>query len=463
MSSSTSDTAPEYGLPSLLDAQRQYFSSGVTLPIEFRLDALERLASGLEDRRDELLDALASDLGKPKIEAYLAEVYFLISEIRRFLKKLKRWTRPQSVGNPFYFWPAKSEIRLEPLGTSLVVSPWNYPAQLALGPAVASIAAGNTVLLKPSELAPATSSFLKELIGSVFPEEHFSVVTGGVELGKELLEQSFDTWFYTGSEKVGRMYAEAAARDLSPITLELGGKCPCILAEDADLKISAERIAATKFYNAGQTCIAPDFALVPAGKLDEFVSILRETLERFYPEFPSPDLARVVNDSHFERLSNLLSPDAIRIGQDVRESRYFAPTLLPDSTWESPAMEDEIFGPILPILAYEDLEEALKKVAARPSPLALYAFSNEKSTLEKIARAVPSGSVCFNDAIKQATNLKLPFGGVGASGMGRYRGRFGLETFSYKRAYTRRWLCKDLFAVHPPYGDQFEKMKKLLK
>lgn len=463
MSDLPDDTDPRYGLPEKVDAQRQFFSSGATRSVEFRLQSLELLGAELEKRRDALLDALAEDLGKPKVEAHLAEVFFLLSEIRLFLKRLKRWLRPVPVRNPFYFWPARSEIRLEPLGTSLVVSPWNYPAQLALGPAIASLAAGNAVLLKPSELVPATAAFLEVLVNSSFPPEHFHVVTGGADLGKEILKQKFDVWFYTGSESVGRLYAEAAARSLSPITLELGGKCPAIVASDADLEIAIERIALGKFFNAGQTCIAPDYALVPEELADRFTAQLHKKLKQFFPESPSPDLARIVNTAHFDRLAALLTPDAIREGESDRESRYFAPTLLPNSNWDAPAMQEEIFGPILPVVSYSDLDEALGVVASRPSPLALYAFSRDRDTLEWIAAAVPSGSVCFNDTLKQATNLHLPFGGVGDSGMGRYRGRFGLETFSNRRAYTRRWFTKDPFAIKPPYGNRFESLKKFLK
>ena len=463
MEDSPEITVGEYDLPSLLDAQREFFVSGKTRPLKFRQEKLQRLEEILRDRTEDLLDALSKDLGKPSVEAYVAEVYFLLAELKLFRRKLHRWAKPKRAGQPFYFFPSINEVRLEPYGTSLVVAPWNYPAQLALGPAIGAIAAGNVVIIKPSEHAPATAQYLADIIGEVFDPEHVSVMQGGVETGKALLDANFDIWFYTGGEKVGRLYAEAAAKCLSPIVLELGGKCPCIIDDNADLDATVERIAATKFYNAGQTCIAPDFVAVPQNLKTPFIEKLLAALKEFYPESPSPDLARIVNESHFDRLNELVSDSAIQIGASDRSSLYFAPTILPDVTWDSAAMHEEIFGPVLPVLSYDDLGELLQEIGQKPTPLALYAFSRNRDMLESIATAVPSGSVCFNDAIKQATNLHLPFGGTGASGMGRYRGETSLQTFSYTRSYTRRWFLKDPFLLKPPYKNKLEQLRKFLK
>ncbi len=452
-----------YDLPAILESQERFFSSQQTRSIAFRKEGLQRLADGIEARTDEILDALSSDLGKPGVEAFVSEVYFTLSEIRHFLKHLKRWAKPTKVRSPYFFFPAQSEIRHEPFGTSLIVAPWNYPFQLSLSPLVASVAAGNCVVLKPSELAPATAALLESLIKEAFEPEHVTVVTGGVEVGKGLLELPFKHWLYTGSEKVGRLYAEAAAKHLAPIVLELGGKCPCVLDTEIDLDQSVERIAATKFFNAGQTCISPDFVVIPEELHDDFVEKLKVVLEDYFVDPKAPDLARLVSDSHYERLKKLISDDAIQVGEDDEAKRLLAPRILPRASWDSPAMADEIFGPVLPVICYREIDEALQRLSDLPSPLALYVFSRDKSFQEKIAAAIQSGSIGFNDALKQITVLGLPFGGVGASGMGRYRGKAGFDAFTYARSVTRRYFFKDFFAIKPPYGNQLEKMRKYLK
>ncbi|MEM1441929.1 MAG: aldehyde dehydrogenase family protein [Verrucomicrobiota bacterium] len=455
--------SPDYDLKALLEAQRAYFRHGSTKSINFRKDRLRGLERELVRRSDDLLEALASDLGKPALEAYVSEVFFSIAEVRLFVKKLSKWAKPKRVGNPFYYLPARSEVRFEPFGNTLIVAPWNYPVQLSLSPLIAAVAAGNTVLLKPSELAPASSAILAEIIKAVFNPQHVAVVEGGPEVGKELLEQSFDFWFYTGSERIGKLYAEAAAKDLSPIALELGGKCPVVVGSDAPIAQTAERIVANKFFNAGQTCIAPDFVLIPSERQGEFVEAAKSALEAAYTEGGKENLARIVNRSHYDRIHALIPEETIRVGEDDPEDLFLAPTLIPYTDWDCLSMKEEIFGPVLPIIPYHDLEEELARLARMPSPLALYAFSKSDEFLELVAATVPSGSVCFNDAIKQATNLELPFGGVGASGKGRYRGRAGFETFSYQRPYTKRWFWQDPFLVKPPYGDRLESLRKMMK
>ncbi|MFT5468443.1 MAG: aldehyde dehydrogenase (NAD+) [Verrucomicrobiales bacterium] len=442
----------------LLDRQTEFFRSGQTKEIAFRIERLKKLGSELERRSDDLLAALDADLGKPPVEAYTSEIYFVLSEIRLFVRKLKRWARPRRVRSPFYHWPARSEIRLEPRGKALIVAPWNYPAQLSLGPLIAAVAAGNVVLLKPSELAPATAKFLAELISSVFNPGHVAVIEGGPEIGEALMEHPFDHWFFTGSERVGRLYATAAARHLAPITLELGGKCPCVVSDDVSLERTVERLLVAKFSNAGQTWIAPDFVLIDESILQEFVDRMSSALSSCYAD-STDDLARIASDHHYERLQKLIPDDAVRIGADRREGLHLAPTIIPDASWNSPAMQEEIFGPILPVIGYADLDDALRHLSRLPAPLAL---SKDRSTLEKVAAALPSGSVCFNDALKQATNLNLPFGGVGPSGMGRYRGRSGFETFSYQRAVTRRSFARDPFLIKPPYEGKLERLRKFL-
>lgn len=450
-------------LKALAEAQGAYFREGNTLPISFRLERLQGLETILNRRIDDLLDALKSDLGKPAVEGYMSEVYFTLLEIRLFLKKLRKWSRPKRVGHPFFILPARSEIRREPYGRALIVAPWNYPLQIALSPLIAAVAAGNTVILKPSELCPASSRILSEIIREAFNPQHVAVVEGGPDVGKALLEMPFETCFFTGSERVGREYAKAAARNLAPLTLELGGKCPCIVLEDAPLESTVERLLATKFYNAGQTCMAPDFALVPEKLRDKFVEQARSTLEKFYSQDMASDLATMIHRSHYDRMASLCDEETIQVGEDDLESLRFAPRLLPHATWKSTAMQEEVFGPVLPIMGYTNLEQTIKELRDRPAPLALYIFSKSKEKTEMILKETQSGSVCINDAFKQAINLELPFGGVGASGMGRYRGKYGFETFTYARAVTRRTFWKDPFFSPPPYEGLIERLRKYVK
>lgn len=459
----TDPSPSDHDLADLVARQRAFFDSGATRPLRFRLDALGRLETVIQRDTDRILDALAADLGKPPLEAFLAEVHFVISEIRLFRRKLRRWAKPRRVGHPYYLLPARSEIRREPYGVALVVAPWNYPLQLSLSPLVAAVAAGNTVVLKPSEFAPATADYLAGLVAEVFGPAHVSVVAGDAGVGGRLLGLPFDFWFYTGSERVGRLYASAAAERLAPAVLELGGKCPCVVAEDADLSLVVPRIVEAKFFNAGQTCVAPDFVAVAESRRSELVDGLREQLARCYGTGTPTDLARIVNRRHYDRLLGLVSGDAVRIGEDDPGRLLLAPRLLADARWDDAAMHEEIFGPVLPVMGYRSLDDLLARLAARPSPLALYAFSKSRTTLERIAAAVPSGSVCFNDAAKQALNLGLPFGGIGASGMGRYRGKAGFETFAWQRPVMRRFWVKDVFSSLPPYGGKLERFRKWLK
>lgn len=457
------DDCSVYDLAGIVGIQKQFFASGTSRNLAYRLERLARLEHEITQQGTALLAALASDLGKPALEAYVAEYHFVLTEIRLFRKKLARWTRPQRVGTPFYFLPARSEIRREPYGVALIVAPWNYPFQLSLSPLVAAVAAGNCVVLKPSELAPATASFLARLIATVFEPDHVTVVEGGPALGEILLEQPFDFWFYTGSEKIGRLYAEAGARTLSPVALELGGKCPCLIDTDIDLALTIERILIAKFFNAGQTCIAPDFVLVPESLKESFLATAQEMLTASYGEQNRDDLASIVSEAHYRRLEGLSTPEEIRIGDDDPASRRLAPRLLPDVDWDAPAMQEEIFGPLLPVIGYRSLDETLQRLSRLPSPLALYVFSRNCDVRERIAAAIRSGSICFNDALKQATNLGLPFGGVGPSGMGRYRGRAGFECFTYARSVTRRFFLRDFFVAKPPYDNQLDQLRKVLK
>lgn len=442
---------------------REFWRSGATRPLPFRLEALARLEAAVIAETDAILAALDSDLGKPGLEAWLAEVHFVLTEIRLFRKRLRRWAKPRQVGNPFFIFPARSEIRREPHGVVLIAAPWNYPFQLSLSPLIAAVAGGNCVVLKPSELAPATAAILAKILSDVFEPGHVTVLCGGPETGAALLEEPFDLFFYTGSERVGRLYATAAARHLAPVVLELGGKCPCLLTDDVDLDLAVPRIVSAKWFNAGQTCVAPDFVLVPESKREALVAKTRSVLEQAYGTGIPRDLAKIVNESHYQRVLSVCQGEVVIVGEDDPVTRILAPRFLPNAGWDDPAMHEEIFGPVLPMVGYTDLEATLDRLAAMPAPLALYVFSGDSATLDRIADAVASGSVCFNDAVKQAVNLALPFGGVGASGMGRYRGRAGFETFTWTRSVTRRFWVKDFFLTLPPYGKTLAWMRRWMK
>jgi aldehyde dehydrogenase (NAD+) len=434
-------------LESLLDSQRQFFAAGGTRAPAMRLEALARLRQTLEQRKAPLLDALAEDLGKPPVEAFLAEYYFLMQEIRLVERSLRRWLKPRRARSPVWFWPCSNRIRLEPRGCSLVMSPWNYPVQLALAPLIASVAAGNTIVLKPSELAPAAEAFTRDLVADCFVPEHAAVVTGGPDISAQLIAQHFDFVFFTGSTRVGRLVARAAAEHLTPHILELGGKCPCIVHPSADLDITARRILTAKLFNAGQTCFSPDHVLVHEDIRQDLTSALVDALERYPWE---RELARIVNRSHYDRLQALIEEPAHAKGEDDPERLHIAPRILPAATRESPIMQEEIFGPLLPVLGYQDEATLFDSLKRQPAPLALYCFARDRGFTEALIGAVPSGGVGINDCGKQAANLDLPFGGVGASGHGRYRGRHGIEAFSYQRAVTRRWFTPDPFEVNPP-------------
>ena len=454
-------SAPD--ISSLFCTQEKFFASGATRALSFRRETLKRLCQEVERRSDDIIAALRSDLSRPPVETWLSEIYFVLNEGRHLDRNLEKWAKPVRTGQPLFFLPARSEYRHEPQGRILIAGAWNYPLQLSLCPLMGAVAAGNCVVLKPSEHAPATSTLLAELIGSVFSPEHVAVVEGGPDTGAALLDLPFDHFFCTGGENIGRRFAEAAAKHLVPATLELGGKCPCLVDKGLNLARAVERIAWGKFFNAGQTCVAPDFVLVPEDDREEFVHLLQAQLERCYRENPCDELASIVNDHHYQRLRRLIPPEAIVIGEDEPEARFLAPRVIPNASWDSPAMQEEVFGPILPIIGYSSLDEALEKMRRLPAPLALYCFSESSATCEKVAGSMSSGAVCFNDVGKPTLNTMLPFGGVGPSGYGRYHGEAGFKNFSYERAYVHRSLLRDPFLILPPYKGRLAFVRRFLK
>ena len=449
----------------IAERQRRFFRTDATRDLAFRKRQLRALRDMLTGNEAEILDAMKRDLGRPPMEAWNSEIGLLLGEIDTALGRLDRWARPKRIATPLLLQPGSSRIVPEPFGTCLVIGPWNYPLYLVLAPAIAALAAGNCVVLKPSELAPATSALTARMIGETFDPDFLAVVEGGVEPTQALLAQKFDYVFYTGSTKVGRIVMAAAAEHLTPVTLELGGKNPCIVAADADMQTAARRIAWGKFFNAGQTCIAPDFVLVPRAAEKELVDALKSAIRDFYGEDPaaSPDYARIVNKRHFDRLAGFLDRGTVVAGGATdRDARYFAPTVVTGVTWDDPVMEGEIFGPILPVIATDDLDAEIEALRDRPKPLALYVFTADRDHADTVLARLSSGGAAVNDVFAQMLNPKLPFGGVGESGMGAYRGKTGFDTFSHHRAVARRATWPDPSLKYPPYRMPLAMMKRLM-
>ena len=448
-------------LASLKESQRAYFDSGETRDFSYRKSALQRLENVLVKHRDEMLEALDKDLGKPGVEAYLAEYYFLLQELRLIRKSMVKWLKSRKAKSPVYFLPCSSQLRRDPYGRVLILAPWNYPLQLSLSPLIAAVAAGNTVVLKPSEMAPACEQLLVRILSEAFAPEHVAVVTGNVDVANELMDQAFDFVFFTGSTHVGKKVAAKAAHSLTPNIMELGGKCPCVVDASVKVEVAAQRILTGKFFNGGQTCFAPDYVVVAP----EVEGELLEAMQRILSQTPwDREMARVVNERHYARLAGLIPESAIKFGEDDELQLRLAPRLLPNVSWEDEVMQSEIFGPLLPVLTYSDYEDLLSHLRSYGSPLALYIFSQDVDMQERLMRDIASGGVCINDTMKQGSNLDIPFGGVGDSGYGRYRGKAGVHAFSYERAVVKKptW-GPDWFELTPPYGDKLNWLKRFLR
>ena len=444
----------ELRLPERLGRLRRTYESGRTRPPGWRRDQLSALKRMLLEGEQALLDALHTDLGRAPTESWAAELGLVGSELDHTLKHLDRWIEPEKVSTPLINKPADARIRREPLGVVLIIGPWNYPFQLTVGPLVAALAAGNCALVKPSELAPATSSVVAELLPRYVEEDAVCVVEGGVEVSTELLKQRFDHIFYTGGAAVGRIVMRSAAEHLTPVTLELGGKSPCFVDAGVDLSTTARRIVWGKFLNAGQTCVAPDYLLVQEKLTQPLLGQLRKALRAFYGSDPksSPDYARIINGRHFDRLQGLMAGGRVAIGgESCPEERYIAPTVLTEVDLESPVMSEEIFGPLLPMVPVADVREAIGFINERPKPLALYLFSKDARAQQRVVEETSSGGVCVNDTIMHLACPELPFGGVGPSGMGAYHGRAGFETFSHRKSVLTKGMMLDPSVRYPPY------------
>jgi aldehyde dehydrogenase (NAD+) len=444
-------------IPDIVHDLREGYRSGVLRDVESRRGQLRRLRALFVEQEERLIDALVADVGKPRIEAYTTEIAFTVNEIDHTLKHLEAWTKPTKVKMPLTLKPGSATLRPEPLGTVCIIAPWNYPVQLLFAPLVPALAAGNTAVLKPSEVTPSVSALVDELVLKYFDASTVSVVTGAVDETTALLGERFDHIFYTGNGTVGRVVMRAAAEHLTPVTLELGGKSPAIVAADANIAIAAKRIAWAKFLNAGQTCVAPDYVLVEESAEEELLAALAGAVTSFYGNDPrqSNDYARIVNERHHDRLTRLLDDggfDATVIGgTGDRGSRYLAPTIVAGVKPDAAIMQDEIFGPILPVLPVADIDEAIRFVNERAKPLALYAFSGDDDTLQHVVANTSAGGVTLNHAVLHLAVPGLPFGGVGESGMGSYHGKAGFDTFSHSKAVLDKPTRPDPALMYPPY------------
>lgn len=442
-------------------AQKAFFHSGKTLDYTFRRQMLQRLDKALHQYEKPLTDALWTDLHKSYEEAYLTEISIVYGEIRNHLRHLRRWMRPVRKPSPLSIFPAQSKVITEPLGNTLIIAPWNYPVQLLLNPLVGAVSAGCTAMLKPSPYVPHVSAVLSEMIRATFPEEYIGIVEGHRDVNQALLAQRWDLIFFTGSPDLGKKVMLAASQYLTPVVLELGGKSPCIIDRDADLKIAAKRVAWGKSLNAGQTCIAPDYLLIHSDVQDEFLRLLKQEFEHLLGADPqqSRHFVRIVSDRAFERLSGYLQNGTVYYGgkTDARE-RYFSPTILTGVRPDSPVMQEEIFGPIFPVLTFTDLQEVIDFVMDREKPLALYYFGKQG---KRILKHTSAGGTCINDTIMHIVNDHIPFGGVGNSGMSAYHGKDSYLAFSHRRAVVTTPTCLDLPFRYMPYS-LFKWVKKIL-
>jgi len=446
---------------------KRCFDSGRTRSVEWRLSQLRGLDSFLHEQEASIARAVHDDFLKPEAEMFLTETSYLAGEIRHAVRNLHRWMRPRRVWVPLHYLPAGAFVEREPLGVVLVIGAWNYPLQLCLAPLVGALAGGNCAVVKPSELAPAMSGLLASTLHDYLDPEAINVFEGGAEQSAELLRHRFDRIFFTGSRKKGREVMEAAAHHLTPVTLELGGKCPCIVTETADLRVAARRIVWAKFLNAGQTCVAPDYLLVHEAVEERLLGLMREALERFYGTDPkaSPDYSRIIDVRNFRRIRDLLLEGTLVAGGESDESElYIAPTIVRGVRPGSPIMQEEIFGPVLPVLPFRSLADALEHVRSEPEPIAVYLFSRDRGELGLVRTQTRSGGICCNDLLFQAAIPGLPFGGRGLSGMGAYHGMAGFEAFTNPRSVLNRTGFPDPDLRYPPYGPgKFRLLRQIVR
>lgn len=452
----------------ILEEQKSYFYSGNTLSLDFRIKALTKLKYVIKKFEPELLTALSNDLGKCELEAYATEIGFVLNTISNFCHNLKKWAKPKRAIGPLTQFFSTTKIINEPYGTVLIIGPFNYPFQLLFEPLIGAIAAGNCAVLKPSENTPVTSAVIEKIVNRAFDKNFVRVIHGGKDVVTTLINSPFNYIFFTGSVAVGKIVMEAAAKNLVPVTLELGGKSPVIVDKTANLDVAAKRIAWGKFLNTGQTCIAPDYILLDKSIKNKFLEKLKNAIIAFYGDHAaiSPDYGRIVNEHQFTRLYNMIESDKSLLyygGHTDKDSLYIEPTILTDVTWSSASMHEEIFGPILPVLEYNSLQEVIDTIRKHPKPLSLYIFTEDKNIEKAVLNNLSFGGGCVNDTISHIAPSSLPFGGVGNSGIGAYHGKYSFETFSHKKSILKKstWLKTGI--VFPPYGNKIDIVRKLFK
>jgi aldehyde dehydrogenase (NAD+) len=453
-------------IPDIISAQKTFFKSQKTKDVSSRLAYLMALKNEIISKEQAIYDALKLDFKKSEFESFISEFGIVISELNLVIKNLNNWVKPESVKSSLLTFPSRDYIYKDPYGTILVIAPWNYPFLLAIEPLIMAIAAGNTVVLKPSELTKHTSQLITNMVENVFPKAYVTSIQGGVETSTELIAQKWDYIFFTGSVSVGKIVALAAAKHLTPVTLELGGKSPCIIDDSVNLKLTARRLVWGKFLNGGQTCIAPDYVIIKSNIKKEFIEVVKTEITRAYGEKPmnSPDFPRIINTKNTIRLGAMLKNVNVIFGGDIDEKAcYLSPTLIDEPALESDVMSDEIFGPILPILSYNTHEDIEHIIYHYEKPLSLYVFSNNKSFVNTILNKFSFGGGVINDVLIHFGNNKLPFGGVGNSGMGAYHGKLGFDTFSHKKAIIKRGNWVDPPIRYAPYTGKLTFLKKMFK
>lgn len=444
--------------------QRGFFKTGKTKDVTFRIAQLKTLKQALVEHQSAIINALSVDLNKPEFEAYATEVWVL-KEIDYAIKHIKSWNKPKRAAIGIEQFPGSGRIHAEPLGVVLIIGTWNYPFQVIISPLVGALAAGNCAILKPSEITPHTSNVLADIIQKHFDPAYIAVVEGGSESSQQLLAEKFDHIFFTGSTAIGKIVMEAAAKQLTPVTLELGGKSPCIVDSDINIEYTAKRITWGKFINAGQTCIAPDYLLVNKKIKQDLLNSIKKYLREFYSNEPntSADYGRIINQKQFLRLVEFLKDGEVIIGGETNlDECYIAPTVIAHVSLSEPVMRDEIFGPILPVVEYDDLTQAITIINEKPKPLALYLFSNNKNLQQRVLQETTSGGVCINDCVIQASASSLPFGGVGDSGIGSYHGKASFDTFSHYKSVLNRFMWLDPKLRYPPYQGKLQLLKRLI-
>ena len=451
-----------------INKQREYFSTGETKDINFRIEKLKKLRDVLKSEEEKVFEALKKDLMKSSFESYVTEVAMVYDEINMHIKNIKKWSKKRRVKTPLVQFPAKSFIQLEPYGVVLIIGPFNYPFMLTMDPLIGAIAAGNTAVIKPSESAPETSKILKEILEKVFDEKYVLHVNPerGKEVVEELLKEKFDYIFFTGSATVGKIVMKAASQYLTPVTLELGGKSPCIIDKDCKLELAARRIVWGKLLNSGQTCVAPDYLYVHKDIEEEFIKKLEEEIQNQFGDNPleSKDYSKMVNEREFNRVLSYIDKEKLVFGGNYnRKTFQIEPTILKNVTWNDPVMEREIFGPIFPILPFENLDEVIRLVNSKDKPLAIYYFSEDKNKIEKVLNSTSSGGVTINDTLVHVSSSYLPFGGVGNSGMGEYHGKYSFDLFSNKKGVMNRKTFLDLKIRYAPFQNKLTIVKKIMK